>query len=318
MSKSGGNLRALVGFNLPTMPAGCSVAERHAPPVREVGLRRSHAPGLPARWGLDRGRGDLGEPAVDDRPRRDDDSGTGYREWNVAGMVQAMYTGGNHGFLVRDANENQDAEQQFHSREESTNRPQLVVTFGTGAPPNGVPETQITGSPLPATSSSSATFTFTGTDDATPAGSLTFECQLDVPESSPWTACTSPRTYSEPRRRSHTFRVRAMDAAGNVDPTAAVHTWTIDQTEPETVITSGPGGVDDQHEREASPSSRRRPERRSRARSTRRVHRVHVAEGLHGPDRRPAHLPGARDRRGRQRGPDARDQLGRSSRAAPR
>ena len=79
-------------------------------------------------------------------------SGTGYREWNVAGMVQGMYTGANHGFLVRDANENQDAEQQFDSREASTNRPQLVLSFGTGAPPNGVPDTQITGTPLAATS----------------------------------------------------------------------------------------------------------------------------------------------------------------------
>src|SRR5918997_2671304 len=148
-------------------------------------------------------------------------SGTGYREWNVAGMVQGMYTGSNNGFLVRDASENQDAEQQFDSREASTNRPQLVLKFGTGAPPNGVPDTQITGSPRAADSSSSATFTFNGTDDTTPAGSLTFQCQLDVADTAPWTVCTNPRTYSSLAVGSHTFRVRAVDSGGAGDPPPA-------------------------------------------------------------------------------------------------
>jgi hypothetical protein len=35
----------------------------------------------------------------------------------------------NNGFLIRDATEGQDAEQQFNSREKSDNPPQLVVTF---------------------------------------------------------------------------------------------------------------------------------------------------------------------------------------------
>lgn len=42
-----------------------------------------------------------------------------------------MYSGSNHGFLVRDASEGSgDAEQQFHSREKGTDRPpELVITF---------------------------------------------------------------------------------------------------------------------------------------------------------------------------------------------
>jgi hypothetical protein len=57
-------------------------------------------------------------------------SGTGYREWNVTSHVQAMYeTGSNHGFLIRDAAEGADAEQQFHSREKGESPPQLVVRF---------------------------------------------------------------------------------------------------------------------------------------------------------------------------------------------
>jgi hypothetical protein len=57
-------------------------------------------------------------------------SGSGYRQWSVAAMVGAMYSSGqNNGFLIRDATEGQDAEQQFHAREKGDNPPQLVVTF---------------------------------------------------------------------------------------------------------------------------------------------------------------------------------------------
>jgi hypothetical protein len=41
-----------------------------------------------------------------------------------------MYSSGsNNGFLIRDATESQDAEQQFHAREKGENPPQLVVSF---------------------------------------------------------------------------------------------------------------------------------------------------------------------------------------------
>jgi hypothetical protein len=57
-------------------------------------------------------------------------AGQGYREWNVTPQLQAIYdTGANHGFLIRDAAENADGEQQLHSREKSDNRPQLVIRF---------------------------------------------------------------------------------------------------------------------------------------------------------------------------------------------
>jgi hypothetical protein len=59
-------------------------------------------------------------------------SGSGYREWTVTSHVQAMYADSNHGFLIRDAVEGNDAEQQFHSREKGENPPQLVVRFAAG------------------------------------------------------------------------------------------------------------------------------------------------------------------------------------------
>ena len=56
-------------------------------------------------------------------------SGPGYREWQVAALVRAMYTQGNHGFLIRDMVEGgRSAEQAFHSREKgSDNPPRLVI-----------------------------------------------------------------------------------------------------------------------------------------------------------------------------------------------
>jgi len=52
-------------------------------------------------------------------------------EWNVLAHVQAMYSGSNYGFAVRDATEGDpgDYEQQFDSSE-GTNVPQLVLTLG--------------------------------------------------------------------------------------------------------------------------------------------------------------------------------------------
>jgi len=94
------------------------------------------------------------------------------------------------------------------------------------------PETTITGSPPDPTNSATATFSFTSTQ----AGS-SFACSLD---GGAYAACTSPRTYTVLPAGSHSFEVKATDPAGNTDPTPASYTWTIDVTEPETSITSGP------------------------------------------------------------------------------
>jgi hypothetical protein len=55
-----------------------------------------------------------------------------------------------------------------------------------------------------------------------PGGS--FACSLD---GAPFSPCTSPKTYSALTEGSHTFSVRATDAAGNTDATPATRTWTI-------------------------------------------------------------------------------------------
>jgi Ca2+-binding RTX toxin-like protein len=89
---------------------------------------------------------------------------------------------------------------------------------------NVAPGTTIDSHPANPTSSSTAAFNFSGTDNITPPGSLTFECQMD---GGGFTACASPKTYPGLGLGNHTFEVRASDGAGNVDATPASFTWDI-------------------------------------------------------------------------------------------
>lgn len=92
------------------------------------------------------------------------------------------------------------------------------------------PETQlvaaedIQGDPIPPASSTPMTdirFEFAGTDNLAVAG---FQCALDL---AVFSSCTSGTLYTALPLGQHTFRVRAVDTAGNADPTPAVFTWTI-------------------------------------------------------------------------------------------
>src|SRR5204863_256265 len=53
-------------------------------------------------------------------------------------------------------------------------------------------------------------------------------------------SCTSGVSYSGLGDGSHTFQVRAIDKAGNVDPDPASFTWLVDTQAPDTSITSHP------------------------------------------------------------------------------
>ena len=96
------------------------------------------------------------------------------------------------------------------------------------------PDTTIDSGPTGVVASTLASIAFTSTE----AGS-TFECKLDT---GAWQACTSPRALTGLAQGSHTFRVRATDAAGNTDPTEATRTWTVDTVAPDTTIGTGPSG----------------------------------------------------------------------------
>ena len=91
------------------------------------------------------------------------------------------------------------------------------------------PETAFDSTPGNPTNSRTATFTFHGAD----ASTTTFECSVD---GATFASCASGGSYSGLADGAHTFQVRAVDAAGNVDATPALFTWTVDATAPETVI----------------------------------------------------------------------------------
>ncbi|MGH2952442.1 MAG: right-handed parallel beta-helix repeat-containing protein [Solirubrobacterales bacterium] len=92
------------------------------------------------------------------------------------------------------------------------------------------PETTITSGPSGTITTDVATFGFASSESES-----SFECRLD---GAAWTACTSPHSYAALGPGAHNFAVRARDAAGNVDQTAASRGFKVKLSGP----TSKPGG----------------------------------------------------------------------------
>jgi hypothetical protein len=99
------------------------------------------------------------------------------------------------------------------------------------------PETTIDSGPAGSVASTTADFTFSGTDAG--SGVASFQCDMD---SAGWSSCTSPQSFPSLADSSHTFRARAIDGAGNIG-LPATRTWTIDTAAPDTTIDSGPTGT---------------------------------------------------------------------------
>ncbi len=129
---------------------------------------------------------------------------------------------GAHTFAVRASDQagNSDATPAMHSWSIDTSAPDTTIDSG----------------PTGSVASTMATFTFSSPDAG---GGETFECSLD---GAAFTACTSPRSHGPLLETSHTFAVRVRDAGGNVDPSPATRTWTVDVTAPTTTITAAPSG----------------------------------------------------------------------------
>ena len=89
------------------------------------------------------------------------------------------------------------------------------------------PDTTITAHPANLTNTASASFSFTGSDSG--VGVAGFQCQLD---GAPYTNCNSPVSFTGLSSASHTFNVRAVDGAGNPDPSPATFAWTSDTIPP--------------------------------------------------------------------------------------
>src|SRR5262249_12283241 len=105
------------------------------------------------------------------------------------------------------------------------------------------PTTTITNGPAALTDETTPTFGFTASEPR-----VTFQCAIDSPT---LTDCPEPFTVGAALADgAHTFRVRATDAAGNVEGTVQRRDFTVDTSVPDTSITAGP------LERTADPTPR--------------------------------------------------------------
>jgi len=128
----------------------------------------------------------------------------------------------------------------FQARE-NTHPPQLVLTFGgagTTPPETGTdtspPTTWITSAPSGRADTRKASFAFAADEPST------FECSLD---GAAFAACSPPKSYTGLANGSHSFAVRAIDAAGNLDATPATRTWVVDASQATGATDPQPRGV---------------------------------------------------------------------------
>ncbi len=75
------------------------------------------------------------------------------------------------------------------------------------------PQTTITKGPKKKSTKTTAKFKFSSSEKGS-----TFRCKLDR---KPYRVCKSPKTHKKLKPGKHVFKVRAVDKAGNIDPTAA-------------------------------------------------------------------------------------------------
>jgi DNA-binding beta-propeller fold protein YncE len=102
--------------------------------------------------------------------------------------------------------------------------PAALVTLNVVAAPaksdRKPPNTRITSGPPKMTTARTVRFKFRSTERGSD-----FQCKPDWRKR--WTSCRSPKSYANLRRGNHSFLVRAIDRAGNVDRTPAKRRWSV-------------------------------------------------------------------------------------------
>ena len=160
--------------------------------------------------------------------------------WSECGSptIYSYLLAGEHSFEVRavDPSDNVDLTPAVHTW--------IVVPAPVDAD-ELAPSTTIDEGPDNPSDETTATFSFRGSDNATPGPYLTYECRLD---GAAWAACTSPITYPDLTLEDHVFEVRTTDLAGNADASPPAYAWSIvappeDHVAPQTEIVSGPDAV---------------------------------------------------------------------------
>jgi hypothetical protein len=100
------------------------------------------------------------------------------------------------------------------------NRSQVTYYWAAFAPASGLPDTFILSAPPELTASSSASFSF-----SSDVADATFQCRRQGVGD--FAACSNPVTFEGLGEGAHLLEVRARDAAGNLDPIPARHSWHI-------------------------------------------------------------------------------------------
>ena len=134
-------------------------------------------------------------------------------------LIYATLGPGSHTFAVR-------------ASQLGNNGPTTTYTWTIDTTP---PDTAVTSGPPADATTGSASFTFTSSESGS-----TFVCSLDAVGFAP---CTSPKSYGGLGDGSHTFRVQAVDAAGNADPMPASYAWRISGVGPGIADHTPPGEV---------------------------------------------------------------------------
>jgi hypothetical protein len=110
--------------------------------------------------------------------------------------------------------------------------PVALATAVTPTDPTA-PTVAITSKPTVLTNSSSASFTFSGTDGSDAVSSLRYFCSLDGVAA---TSCVSPQTYTGLSSAAHTFTVKVTDPSGNTR--TATYAWRVDRVAPTVAMTA--------------------------------------------------------------------------------
>jgi glucose/arabinose dehydrogenase len=108
---------------------------------------------------------------------------------------------------------------------------------------DAVPDTTITAGPTGSLMVRDVSFTWTGSDNATPVGNLVYAYRLDPLEAtfSAFGSATS-KSYAALPSGTYTFHVKALNQAGNEDPTPATRTFTV-ALMPPPITSPAPGSI---------------------------------------------------------------------------
>ncbi|QOZ66399.1 hypothetical protein WN72_08270 [Bradyrhizobium arachidis] len=108
----------------------------------------------------------------------------------------------------------------------------LAFTLDTQAP-----DTTITAKPPALVNVNSASFGWSGTDAAGGSGVVDYQYLLD---NGSWTSANSASSlmFTNLSDGSHSLKVEAIDAAGNIDPTPASYDWTVDTKASDVTVTT--------------------------------------------------------------------------------